>query len=109
MRVAEVAFVKKEKDTSATPPTVREVEERGQIPFVSLFNIPSIDINEMTWDFSVRLKKVEEFETDFSYSNTTTTTGSASADIGLAWLGIPLSNSAKLSVESTTKSDFDIR
>lgn len=109
VRVAEVAFVKKEKDTSATPPTVREVEERVQIPFVSLFNIPSIDINEMTWDFSVRLKKVEEFETDFSYSNSTTTSASGSGDIGLASLGIPVSIGARLSVESTTKSDFDIR
>lgn len=106
VRVAEVAFIRKQREADGS---VTELDERVQIPYISLFNVPSIEINEMTWDFSVRLKKVEEFETAFSHSNTTATTGSANVDIGLASMGIPVSIGAKMSVESSTQTAFDLR
>lgn len=111
VRTAELVFVKKEK--IEPPPTsgatTKDVEERVSLPFITLFNIPSVEIGEMTWAFSVKLKRIEDFETELTHSTTTTTTGGGSAEIGLASLGIPISIGASMKVESTSKTDFDLR
>jgi len=86
----------------AGPDTYEYVE----LPFISMLTIPSFEVNELTWDFNVRLNSVEEFSTDFTYSNTTTVT--ETGDLGLDIADF-LTIGASMKVESTTKTDFNLR
>jgi len=82
-------------------------EVKLSIPYITLFNIPSIEIEEMTWDFNVKLKRAEVFSTSLSISNETTVAVNNSFNLGGGFL--PLKIGSSLKVESTTKTDFNTK
>lgn len=85
-----------------------ETEEvKLSVPYITLFNIPSIEIEEMTWDFNVKLKRAEVFSTSLSISNETKVNANTSFNLGGGFLPIKIGSSLK--VESTTKTDFNTK
>jgi hypothetical protein len=91
MRTAELSFAKKQVKADGS---VEDVDETVQLPFISLFNVPSFEINRLTWSFNARLKRMEAFQTDLTVSAENKRT---------------VHVASKLSVESTRKTDFDLR
>ena len=104
MRTAELSFVKKQVKADGT---VEEVDEKVELPFISLFNIPSFEINRLNWSFNARLKRMEALESDLTSSTTTNTQGTTNASLDLKKLGLHVGTSIR--VEATNKTDFDLR
>ncbi len=104
VRTADVKFVKKTTDAAGA---VVSTDVNLSVPFITMFNIPSIEIDEMNWEFNARLKRVEAFATSLTFGSTTKTTAGANA--GLAAGKLPISLGASLKVESTVKTDFQAK
>lgn len=93
---------------SATPggaptPTSTVVE----LPFISLFNIPSFEVGTMEWEFNAKLKSINTFSSKANLSSVTTASASNSASIGGGKLPFKIGSSMK--VETTVKADFESR
>ena len=88
--------------TTSTP-VVSEVE----LPFISLFNVPSFEIGTMEWEFNAKLKSMSSFSAAAKLSSSTTTTGGARASLGGGF--IPIKIGASMKIESTVKTDFESR
>ncbi len=76
------------------------------LPFITLFNVPSFEIATFDWSFNVKLKSMQSLSAKFTTSNTTAVTTDASSSLNLFSL-IKIGGSMK--VESTTKTDFESR
>lgn len=102
-------------DSTTVPPTpatyevVKGAERTLQLPFISLFNIPTLEISEVSIDFNVRLQGATQFEFDASYSQsfTSTVTGSVGAQVPLG--KIPVGVGADIKVKTTSRSQFGLR
>ena len=126
--IEEVGFIRKSDDTSffdspdnstANDYDVRlaklqiNVDKDGKktvtnvdLPFITLFNVPSFEIATFDWSFNVKLKSMQSLSAKFTTSNTTAVTTDASTSLNLFSL-IKIGGSMK--VESTTKTDFESR
>lgn len=127
--IEEVGFIRKDEDslsffdtpgdTTANDYDVRvaklqvSVDKDGSktitnvdIPFITLFNVPSFEINNFDWSFNVKLKSMQSFSAKFATSNTTTTTGNAGGSLSIFSM---LKIGGGMKVESTTKTDFESR
>jgi hypothetical protein len=89
----------------STTPTVNETVV--ELPFISLFNIPSFEIGTMEWEFNAKLKSMVGFTAKAKLSSATTTTGGGGASIGGGL--IPIKIGASMKIESTVKTDFESR
>ena len=105
VRTAELVFIKKLNQNGNLVDTL----ERVSLPFITLFNIPSIEISEMTWDFSVKLKGIETFETALTHKAKQSTTVGGNVNAGLQELGIPIGIGASAKVEASSSTKFDLR
>lgn len=105
VRTAELVFVKKENQNG----TLVETFESVSLPFITLFNIPAIEVSEMTWDFDVKLKGIEAFETALTHSARQNVQGSGNVNVGLQELGIPVGIGASAKVEVATSTKFELR
>ncbi len=105
VRTAELVFVKKENRNGEVVDTF----ERVSLPFITLFNIPSIEISEMTWDFSAKLKGIETFETALTHTAKQKTEVGGNINAGLQELGIPVGIGASAKVEASTSTKFELR
>jgi len=76
------------------------------LPFITLFNVPSFEINNFDWSFNVKLKSMQSFSAKFATSTTTTTTGNVGGSLSIFSL---LKIGGGMKVESTTKTDFESR
>jgi hypothetical protein len=105
VRTAELIFVKKENRNGELVDTF----ERASLPFITLFNIPSIEISEMTWDFSAKLKGIEAFETALTHSTRLKGEVGGNVNAGLQELGVPIGIGASAKVEVSTNTKFELR
>lgn len=87
--------------TTSTPVTT-DVE----LPFISLFNIPSFEVSNLEWEFNAKLKSMVSFTAKAKLSTSTTTTAGASLGTGGF---LPIKIGASMKVESTVKTDFESR
>lgn len=78
-----------------------------ELPFISLFNIPSFEVGTMEWEFNAKLKSISTFSSKANLSSTTTGSVSNSASIGGGKLPFKVGTSMK--VETTVKADFESR
>ena len=85
---------------------IRTTEEKIELPFLSLVPIPSFAVNQLDWDFNVRLNSVEQFETDFTHSDTTTIDSESKFALSL---GDFLTIGSTMKVQTTVKNDFELR
>lgn len=76
------------------------------LPFITLFNVPSFEINNFDWSFNVKLKSMQSFSAKFATSSTTATTGNVGGSLNIFSL---LKIGGGMKVESTTKTDFESR
>jgi len=106
MRTAELSFAKSRVNADGS---VSQDSEQVQLPFISLFKVPSFEINRLTWSFNARLKRMEAFQSDLTSSTTTTTTGNVSTSLDAKLKKLGLHVGASLNVQSTNKTDFDLR
>jgi hypothetical protein len=88
---------------------VEEVEEFVSIPFISLFNIPAIEIGSMDWDFNVRLKSVQSLDTTFSSSFSAGYRSQTGLKIGGQIKMIEVGINSSMTVETSLKTDFEMR
>jgi hypothetical protein len=110
IRMAELKVRKKLlEDDGSGGQTVRIVDEYVAIPFITLFNIPAIEISELNWDFNVKLKSVQSLDTSFSKSFSAGYRRTAEAKAGLAAKIIQIGVNSSMTVEASTKSDFEMR
>jgi hypothetical protein len=79
------------------------------LPYITLFNIPTLEIGSLDWSFNVKLNRVEELAVDFTKSIESTATGSVAAGGDLTSIGIPISIGGKMSVAVTEKTEFALR
>jgi hypothetical protein len=126
--VKEIGFVASENadtpilddDASAQKLKVRQAElsiETGDgttkvtLPFISLFNIPSLEIDELDWSFKAELKSVESFRSNVKVSTQTTssTSGSAGVTAPLGKIPIPIQLGSTMKVEVKQQADFEAR
>jgi len=72
-----------------------------KLPFISLFNIPSLEIDSLDWSFKAELKSIESFRTDVKVKTGSTTTvgGGASLPIPIAKVPIQLGATMKVQVK----------
>ena len=76
------------------------------IPFITLFQIPTFEISNFDWSFNVKLKSMQTFSAKFATS--TAVTATHTSDFGLNIKNILKLNSS-MKVEATTKTDFESR
>jgi len=76
------------------------------LPFITLFNVPSFEINNFDWSFNVKLKSMQSFSAKFATSATTTTSGNVGGSLSIFSM---LKIGGGMKVESTTKTDFESR
>lgn len=88
--------------TTATPVTT-EVE----LPFISMFNIPSFEIATLEWEFNAKLKSMTSFTAQAKLSSSTTASAGSNTSLGGGFIPIKIGSSMK--VESTVKTDFESR
>lgn len=102
-------------DPAATPPVAAEfsvvkgVKRTLQLPFISLLNIPSFDISELTIDFNARLKGITQLQFDTASETTSSVDASVRGLGDLSSLGIPLNVGGSMKVASTMRSNFGLR
>lgn len=109
LNMEKVEFVPAILDASGnvtTPATTKTTTEKIELPFLSLVPIPSFEVNQLDWDFNVKLNSVEEFSTDFTHSDTTT--NNSDSNFGLN-IGDFLSVGSTMKVQTTVKNDFELR
>lgn len=82
----------------------RDSLETVELPFISMVNIPSVEISELNWDFNVKLNQVDEISTDFGVSTELEVNSDSNLSFGLGKF-LSIGNSMK--VQSTTKTDFE--
>ena len=126
--VKEVGFVADEEadtpllddDTSAQKLKVRQAElsigtpdgtTKVTLPFVSLFNIPSLEIESLDWSFKAELKSIESFRTNVKVSTqgTSSTSGTAGVTVPLAKIPIPIQLGSTMKIEVKQQTDFEAR
>lgn len=84
-----------------------EVTRELSVPFLSLLNVPSLEVSEVEIDFNVRLESVRSTEVTVSSDTTTTTGGSANGGLDLGSFGIPVQFGASMHVQSTNQTKFE--
>ncbi|WP_210395224.1 DUF2589 domain-containing protein [Motiliproteus sediminis] len=110
IRMAELKVKKKLlEDDGNGGQTVKEVDEYVAIPFITLFNIPAIEISEMNWDFNVKLKSVQSLETSFTKTFSAGYRRKTEAKAGLAFKAIEVGVNSSMTVEASIKTDFEMR
>lgn len=126
--VKEIGFVASEGadtplmdgETSAQKLNVRKAElsidssgstTNVTLPFVSLFNIPSLEIDSLDWSFKAELKSIESFRTGLTVSTGSTSTGGASggATAIVPKIPLPIQVGATMKVEVKQQVDFETR
>ena len=88
---------------------VKDVDEFVSIPFIALFNIPSIEIDSMEWDFNVKLKSVQSLATSFSEQFKSGFRSKSGSKVGVDVKGINISTNSSMTVEASRKTDFELR
>lgn len=78
-----------------------------RLPFISLFNIPSLEIDSVDWSFKAELKSMESARIDAKYSRQTTTGGDSTGALTVPKLPIQLGASMKVEVKEQV--DFAVR
>lgn len=106
VRVAELRVNRQRADASGTVVTDQVTIS---LPYVSLFNIPAIEISSLDWQFNVKLNSIQQFEVDFTHSVTTTTTTGGDVGGSLEALGIPVKIGGNAKVQLSSKTDFALR
>lgn len=102
-------------DDTTDPPTpakyeVKKGTERTlQLPFISLFNIPTLEVSEVEIDFNVRLQGATQLELDASTQTTTSGSVSGAINAQLPLGKIPVGVGAEAKVKTTTRSQFGLR
>jgi hypothetical protein len=110
IRTAELRVNKKLLKTADDDTTsVEIVEEVVSIPFITLFNIPLIEIQSLDWDFNVKLKSMQSLETTYSFELTYGYRSKIEAKAGIAAKIFSAGINNSMTVESTFKSDFELR
>jgi len=110
VRTAELKIKKKVLvDDGSGGLTVQEIEEFVSIPFIALFNIPAIEIGSMDWDFNVRLKSVQSLDTTYSNSFRAGYRRKTGLNIGGSLKGIDVGINTSMTVETSLKTDFEMR
>ncbi len=109
VRMAELKVKKKILVADGDTYKVEEIEEYVAIPFITLFNIPAFEIGSLDWDFKVRLKSVQEFETNFSHSNTIATSNTTGVELGVAAKILQVGVNTTMTVEASATTDFELR
>ncbi len=86
----------------STTPVTTEVE----LPFISLFNVPAFEINNLEWDFNVKLKSIQTFSANLQTSTEVKTDTTANFQFNLRKM---ISIGGQTRVETTVKTDFDTK
>lgn len=94
----------KMKVQKTTPTGVESVDV--EFPFVSMFNVPTFEINSLEWDFNVRLKSVQAFSAALTTSASIKTETTAKGQFNLKKM-VKFDTSMK--VETAFKTDFEMR
>lgn len=76
---------------------------------MSLFNIPSIEIDSMEWDFNVKLKSVQSLSTSFTDQFKAGFRKKSGGNIGGSFKGISIGVNTSMTVEASRKTDFELR
>lgn len=106
----EVAYEKTPKNGANPAVWETKKEERTlSIPFISLFNIPALEISEMKWDFNVKLKGMTQFATNLNTTTTTTSEGGGNLGANLSSFGLPISIGASMKVSTSSTTKFGLR
>jgi hypothetical protein len=81
------------------------------LPFISLFNIPSLEIDSVDWSFKAELKSIESFRTRVNTGVEATTTGSAVAGVTAMSpkFPLPVQLGATMKVMVKEQVDFEAR
>lgn len=106
VRIADLK-VKRKRRTETGALVEDEVEV--SLPYITLFNIPSLEVSSMDWSFNVKLNSIEEFSVDFTHSVETTSSLGVEAGGSLDSLGIPINIGSKMNVSVTESTQFDLR
>jgi hypothetical protein len=85
---------------------MRTTSEKIELPFVAMTSIPTFEVNQLDWDFNVKLNSIEQFETEFTHSDTTTVDADSNFSLNLGKF-LSIGNSMK--VQTTVKNDFALR
>jgi hypothetical protein len=110
IRTAELKVKKKLLKTADDGTTsVEIVDEFVSIPFITLFNIPSIEIQSLDWDFNVKLKSMQSLETSYSQEFKYGYRSKTEINAGIAAKIFSAGINTSMTVESTFKSDFELR
>lgn len=110
VRMAELKVKKRLlQDDGSGNMVVNEVEEYVSIPFVTLFNIPALEISSLDWDFNVKLKSVQSLETTFTKSFQAGYRKNIGGNVGGAIKMINLGVNASMTVETALKTDFELQ
>jgi hypothetical protein len=78
-----------------------------KLPFISLFNIPSLEIDSLDWSFKAELKSIESFRTDVKYKYARSVSGGSNAEIITG--KVPIQLGARMKVEVKEQVDFAVR
>jgi len=105
VRTADLTFKKK----VFVDGSIEEVEESISLPYISLFNIPALEIDSVDFDFKADLKSVESFETSFTHSTTATTTSDSEVGADLTSIGLPIKIGTRTKVEVKQQTDYELR
>lgn len=110
VRMAELKVKKRLlQDDGSGNMVVNEVEEYVSIPFVTLFNIPALEIGSLDWDFNVKLKSVQSLETTFSKTFQAGYRRTIGANVGGAFKMINVGGNTSMTVETSLKTDFEMK
>lgn len=82
--------------------SVTEVE----VPFISLFNVPTFEINNLEWDFNVKLKSIQNFSANLHGSASVNSETTGGGQFNLRRM---LSVKGQTKVETAFKTDFDTK
>jgi len=77
-----------------------------EFPFVSMFNVPTFEINNLEWEFNAKLKSVQSFSAALTTSASIKTETTGKGQFNLNKL-VKLDTSMK--VETAFKTDFEMR
>lgn len=85
------------------------LSRRVAIPFISLFNIPAFEIDSLDWNFNVRLKSMQEFETTLTSHSEVSTSQTAEMELGIAAKILQVGINTSMTVETASSTDFELR
>jgi hypothetical protein len=96
VRAAELSITSGDSTTNVT------------LPFISLFNIPSLEIDALDWSFKAELKSIESFRTSLKVTRGLTTTADATVPLPVP-IPIPIQVGATMKIEVKEQVDFEAR